>query len=117
MNLKNFIGKRLIIKEKIASPIFIIEKIDNIIITGTSSTSIIDETQPEIFSFYPNPARTSIFINYAEKSKYEIVSIEGKTLKTGTLIKMIDVSDLRKGIYLFEIKNEKGVFIKKLIIQ
>ena len=92
-------------------------KIDNIIITGTGSTSIIDEAQPEVFSFYPNPASTTLYTNCAIKSEYEIVSIDGKTLKTGTINKMINVSDLRKGIYLFEIKNEKGVFIKKLIIQ
>ena len=64
-----------------------------------------------------NPASTTLYTNCAIKSEYEIVSIDGKTLKTGTINKMINVSDLRKGIYLFEIKNEKGVFIKKLIIQ
>jgi len=92
-------------------------KIDNIIITGTKSQSNINELQAEIFSFYPNPARTSIFVNSALKSNYKIISIEGKTLKTGILNKILDISDLSNGIYLFEIKNEKGLFIKKLIIQ
>ena len=92
-------------------------KIDNIIITGIKSSTNINEVQPEIFSFYPNTASTTLYTNCAIKSNYEIVSIDGKTLKTGILSRMIDVSDLRKGIYLFEIKNEKGVFIKKLIIQ
>jgi hypothetical protein len=92
-------------------------KIDNIIITGTSSSSNINELTQEAFSFYPNPARSTIFINFKLKSNYEIFSIDGMLLKTGILSKMIDVSDFYKGIYLFEIKNENGKFIKKLIIQ
>jgi hypothetical protein len=93
-------------------------KIDNIIITGTSSASVITEILPETFSFYPNPAKDAIYINASLKSEYEIFSVDGKLLKEGWVnARQIDVSDLSKGVYLLEIKNEKGILVKKLLIQ
>jgi hypothetical protein len=93
-------------------------KIDNIIISGTSLSSSITEFQAGSFSIFPNPAKESVFVNCTLNSEFEIFSVDGKILKEGLVNnQQIDVSELNKGIYLFEIKNEKGVFIKKLIIQ
>jgi hypothetical protein len=94
-------------------------KIDNIIITGTSISSIINEILPETFSLYPNPAKESITVNCAMNTLYEIISVDGELVKKGIVNKQeIDVSGLSKGVYLFKIiNNENGILVKKLLIQ
>ena len=70
------------------------------------------------FTILPNPTRNILNITVAEKVNYRLFNIRGQVLKKGTLAKgksKIDVSSLSKGIYLLNIKTNKGSFTKKIV--
>ncbi len=84
---------------------------------ATSSLDEIDiDNKVEV---YPNPSSKEIYIN----SQYIINSIEilnslGQRVyreKINTTNKTIDISALNKGIYIIELKTEKGVIHRKFI--
>jgi hypothetical protein len=67
------------------------------------------------FNIYPNPASSVVNIEIKptiEKQKVSIYSTSGQLVKqtevTESGMVRIDISDIRKGFYLVEIKNEKG---------
>ena len=68
---------------------------------------------------YPNPTSTKVFVNkYFNECKYEIISITGTIVKTGTIkANNIDLSELNTGIYFiktFEIQSSR-INIAKII--
>ena len=79
---------------------------------------------PEInntYSVYPNPAKSSIFIQSTANSN--LISIY---TSNGILIRkfksnfdriQIDVNDLTRGIYILEISNDSGINYQKIFIQ
>jgi hypothetical protein len=77
------------------------------------------------FNIYPNPASSVVNIEIKptiEKQKVSIYSTSGQLVKltevTESGMVRIDISDLRKGFYLVEIKNEKGeAHTAKLFVQ
>ncbi|MDO5978713.1 T9SS type A sorting domain-containing protein [Flavivirga spongiicola] len=79
-----------------------------------------DDLKASIFKFHPNPVDNQLFIIGTVKIKrIEIIDILGKNVATyffnKSIIK-IDVSQLRSGLYLIEIRNENDKLeIKKLI--
>ena len=81
--------------------------------TSTLSLSEIDSNN---FTFYPNPATTSITLNQNYRNT-KIYGISGQLVKTSKETQ-IDVSDLNTGIYLIKIEdiNTENVVTKRLII-
>ena len=80
-------------------------------ITGTDSQSV---------NIYPNPAQNTITINgtIPPQSSYRIVSSDGKTVRSGTLSdssNSINVSNLKKGLYLISIESSHNKTIKKFV--
>ena len=77
------------------------------------------------FTLYPNPANNKITIanniNLIYESIIYIYDIRGKLMISNTLNNQnsieIDISSLSKGIYMIKIRTEKGIAIKKLVIQ
>lgn len=63
---------------------------------------------------YPNPTSEFIFIEPYVKGNYKITDINGRIIKLGkTESNPIDVSSLKRGIYLFMIDNKNAIkFIK-----
>jgi dienelactone hydrolase len=64
---------------------------------------------------YPNPASSTITLKgvLAKNNLYQIISIDGKVLKSEVLkTTKIDVSFLKKGIYFLEYRNHKMKIIK-----
>lgn len=70
------------------------------------------------FVIHPNPAQTEIHINTdeAEILEIKITSITGSEL-INTKQTIIDVSHLPNGIYFAQIKTNKGVGAKKIVVQ
>ena len=81
--------------------------------TTTSNTIMLDYSPNDNVSLYPNPSNTDIVTLLNSTSiaydQLHIFDIEGKAVKTIKLNKQIttdvDVSDLRPGIYLVQIRN------------
>ena len=69
-------------------------------------------------SILPNPTSGILNITAPKKADYRLFNIKGQVLKKGILISgksKIDISSFVKGIYLLNIKTDKGSFTKKVV--
>jgi hypothetical protein len=75
----------------------------------------------DLFFVYPNPANDKIILSVFKKSKIEILTAEGETVRTidGTGPKLtIDLKNLSRGVYLIRATTtDKEFSIKRLIKQ
>ena len=80
------------------------------------------------FSIYPNPANDNVTIEAPQSATIEILNIEGQLIKTlttsgtktnvdhvGYSSYVVDVSSFPSGVYIVEVKTEKGVAVKKFV--
>lgn len=86
--------------------------------TVTKDTSIlaVNDSEKEVIRIYPNPVKNQLTITgTTNDQKYEIYSLDGKLVKTGTYSspQLINVNKLSKGIYLLKIENQNLKFIKE----
>ncbi|NOR28023.1 MAG: T9SS type A sorting domain-containing protein [Lutibacter sp.] len=79
---------------------------------------ISDEFVVKNFTIYPNPVSTNLYIQLTSELKFISVNIFDylgenvlKSKKT-----MLDVSTLSKGVYFLKVETNKGIGIKKVII-
>lgn len=85
----------------------------NVIDDKLVSIKPIANNSNEFATIYPNPARNVLNIQFDERSstQLKLMSIDGKLIREQTTINkntQINVSDLHPGIYLLEIRNNKG---------
>lgn len=82
-------------------------------------------SKPEsFFSLYPNPAMDKIFISNTKSGsdnlKIEVYDISGKKVMDRTIRNInnseLNISELRKGYYLFKIQDKNYSEVKKIII-
>ncbi len=81
----------------------------------------IAENVSNMISIFPNPTNDILFIRNTHNiqiSSIILTNICGRIVysQSGNIDKM-DVSGLLNGIYLLEMRTEKGVFIKKILIE
>jgi hypothetical protein len=75
------------------------------------------------FTVFPNPASNKIRIENASSThikEVDISDVNGKKIKSISFIEkenQIDVSDLEAGFYFLQVKTEKGIVTKKIIVQ
>jgi len=73
------------------------------------------------FDIYPNPTKDVLNINlgeFQEMSNVRILDLGGKEIRSiATDKRSLNVSDLKPGLYLFEIQTERGKFQSKFIKQ
>ncbi len=72
----------------------------------------------ERISIYPNPAKTTIFLNPTQViiSKIQIINSLGQTVKTiNDGFEEVPIADLPAGIYILKIDTELGVVSRKII--
>ena len=95
------------------------EYINSLVPCGNAITNNENNTSSAInITIHPNPAKTELYItgNIAENASYEITSIEGKTLQTGTVIsEEINIETLKAGIYMIKIKTETGEMVQRFV--
>ncbi len=88
---------------------------------ASSGNSIKGKNSPSDLRICPNPASQSIQIftnNLIGYETYQITDIYGKIVKQGVLkSETIDISALRKGVYLLNIKTFNKVVSKKIAIE
>jgi hypothetical protein len=90
---------------------------------GKSITIVgINETLPDSFQLFPNPATNEITIKGNGIDHIEIYDMAGKKLASLHLIATlshhkIDVSHLSAGLYFVKIISEYGVVIKKVVVE
>ena len=85
-----------------------------IVITGLTNLVSTDEN----ILVYPNPVKNNITIETPPHSIIEISNIQGQLIKTiatsGTKTN-VDVSALPCGVYVVQVKTERGIAVKKFI--
>ncbi len=97
--------------------------------TGTvgCSSGVFDIATASALNVFPNPATESVMLDVssAQHGSYtmNIVTILGEKIRSekiyinGNLNKVIDVSDLKHGIYFIELRSEKEFYAGKLLKQ
>ena len=88
---------------------------------STNSTLAIKDNSLNELSIYPNPVVNELTINLPSNIKnadVRIVDVTGRTISNNNVTinnNKLDVSHLAQGVYIVEIKTEKGTTSKKLI--
>ncbi|HET6722395.1 MAG TPA: T9SS type A sorting domain-containing protein [Chitinophagaceae bacterium] len=97
-----------------------------IIHSGSSFMRTVDpfeiKNQQTGIMIYPNPAKGSFIVqNYSGTTTLKLYDLSGRLVKQLPLgsngLKQIPVGNLRNGLYLIRIENEKGVITKKILIE
>lgn len=83
-----------------------------------SSTAIASVGSSNALKYYPNPCHNSLVIehNSADKMPYQIISLQGQLLATGSATSAstsIDVSGLATGMYFLKMKDQVISFVKQ----
>jgi len=76
------------------------------------------ETNENAIAIYPDPTYDHLSVECSSPSTIEILNIRGQLLKiipTGETKTILDVSFLTCGVYIVEVKTEKGIKIKKFV--
>lgn len=85
---------------------------ENRIITATkiASTASIDELENEKFIAYPNPSRGMVHLNKKANSVH-VFALDGSRVATRTNTNELDLSYLKKGLYILEINESQTVVV------
>ena len=91
------------------------EKLNAVMCSETSVEEM--KTRQNGFSAYPNPASTEITCNLLSAGNYQITisDLPGKVILSTSNQKAIDISNLRKGIYLITLVQGKSRYSQKFI--
>jgi len=83
-------------------------------IVVTNPTGINDTENIQV-KFYPNPVSNFINIIYDRDFTLKLLDLNGKVLIISNNNKFLDLSDIKSGLYILEIKTEAGFSRQKLI--
>ena len=86
---------------------------------NTNDASSVNQLSLKNIELYPNPASEKLYINaplFTGKANIEILTPEGKIIfrkQVGSLNTSIDISNLKKGIYLLKLsRNNQSIFLR-----
>ena len=101
--------------------------LDNINISGNTTTGINTLNKVDGVVVYPNPAVSSFAIEaqgFDGKLNYSLTDIAGRELKSGEIIstngiikETIDVTDFSKGIYFLQLRDGVNTYVRKINVQ
>lgn len=83
-------------------------------IVVTNPTGI-NDTENKKVKFYPNPVIDLINIDYDRDFSVKLLDLYGNVLITSNNTRYLDLSDIKSGLYILEIKTEAGLSRQKLI--
>jgi len=87
---------------------------------ATTENAVLSNTilQPDELTIFPNPVSEHIFISSdlnVQLQQIEVLSVDGRLIKSYEGTELIDVTGLEKGIYLLKIKAKSGEILKRFI--
>jgi hypothetical protein len=81
--------------------------------TGVTQVPVLEE----LVQVYPNPATTTISGTYLSQGVYEIYSVTGAKVKTGSYVNNIEIDELPQGLYIVRLNNNSKQYTAKFIKQ
>lgn len=78
-----------------------------------TNTAIDDLKFGNLYSVYPNPTKSSVFVSGTDIKEIELCTLSGKRIFI-TSEQSVNLGMLPKGIYLAKVKTSKGTVIKKI---
>lgn len=89
------------------------------VIEISESTNSLNNIKNNIeFSIYPNPTKELINIEGENIQEIEVIDLNGEiVLKSDIILDVINLSTLSSGLYFIKVKNDKGMSIKKFVLQ
>jgi hypothetical protein len=95
--------------------------IDDISLTLLDTTSGVGENEIIVMQLAPNPATSSVTINYQGNKKMQgvaLVDLIGRSVKSQGPARQVDVGGLNNGVYVVVVEFEGGVkAVSKLVVQ
>lgn len=89
-----------------------ITKENYIVVTNPTG---INDTENNQVKFYPNPVSNFINIIYDKDFTVKLLNLYGKVLIISNNNRSLDLSDIKSGLYILEIKTEAGLSRQKLL--
>ena len=88
--------------------------------TVSTENAVLSNTplQSDELTIFPNPVSEHIFISSdlnIQLQQIEVLSIDGRLIRSYKSTEIIDVSKLEKGVYLLKIKAKSGEIVKRFI--
>lgn len=98
-------------------------KYDNYVVSAVNTTTLgVNDVVSTKFNVYPNPASDVITIANNESigiEKVSIIDINGRIVKTQSFANeseiQLNISDLKAGVYIFNVSTKEGTATKKII--
>jgi len=87
-------------------------------IASSNGLGIAEESIDNLIKVYPDPATDNLTIESPSRIKIDLLNVQGQLIKTVAASNSkteIDVSALPTGVYIVEVKTEKGVGIGKFV--
>jgi hypothetical protein len=83
----------------------------NATVDATISTTGIRTQQAEKLTVYPNPVTSTLQVNKVQGIlEMNIINLTGSIVRTVHNTNMVNVTDLREGLYLIQVKTSSGIF-------
>jgi len=79
-----------------------------------------EEEQGDELRVYPNPAKDVITVETKESGLLHLFNMDGKQLMQQNMISpsvLLDVTGIKKGIYILRFDGKKGSYYRKVVVQ
>lgn len=91
-----------------------VSPISNVTIRWQPANTGIKEIElSKLYSIYPNPAISTVYVNGPEIQEIELLTLNGKLILVSSE-RTLDINNLPRGFYLAKLKTKAGTFIKKI---
>lgn len=78
-----------------------------------TATALEDVAYSNLFTVYPNPTNSTIFVSGVDINEIEIYTVTGKSILTSNL-QNVNLTPLPKGVYLVFVKAKNGTVVKRI---
>jgi hypothetical protein len=88
--------------------------------SGGAVLSVNDKDKLIEFSIYPNPTKDLLYVDVNVKSKYRVIDMFGKIVKTGSFDQGKNELQLRNyeaGVYFLRVLNNNKIITKKVVLE
>lgn len=87
------------------------------LLTDYNDPTAIAKNNSDLIKVFPNPAKNRVYIDSPEPVSVELLSLNGVIIRRADNVDCIEVSDLKKGVYILKIISGSTTTSKKIVKQ